>query len=297
MAIVQCVPNFSEGRDLEKIEKIISPLRGKEGVKLLNYEPDKNYNRLVVTVIGEPQKVKDAVLESIGVAKDVIDMNSHKGQHSRFGATDVCPFIPIKDMTMEEAVELSKELGKEVADKYNIPVFLYESAASKPERENLATVRKGEFEGLDDKFEDPNWSPDFGENKKHPTAGAIAIGARRPLIAYNINLDTTNIKIASKIAKTIRHSSGGYRYIKAGPVEIPERGITQVTMNLTDYTKTSMYRAFEAVKMEAKRYGVNVCGSEVVGLCPMEALIDVASYYLGLEDFSLHKVLETSLME
>ena len=251
MAIVQCVPNFSEGRDLEKIEKIVEPLRGKEGVKLLNYEADKNYNRLVVTVIGEPNKVKNAVLESIGVATELIDMNIHKGQHSRFGATDVCPFIPIKDMTMDDAVSLAKELGSEVASKYNIPVFLYESAASKPERENLATVRKGEYEGLDEKFKDSNWSPDFGEAKKHNTAGAIAIGARRPLIAYNINLDTENIEIAANIAKTIRFSSGGYRFIKAGPVEVPERKMTQVTMNLTDYTKTSMYRAFEAVKMEA----------------------------------------------
>lgn len=297
MAIVQCVPNFSEGRDLEKIEKIVTPLRGKEGVKLLNYEADENYNRVVVTVIGDPQKVKDAVLEAIGVAKEVIDLNVHKGQHSRFGATDVCPFIPIKGMTMEDAINVAKELGEEVAKKYEIPVFLYEQAATKPERENLATVRKGEYEGLDTKFEDEKWAPDFGQAKKHPTAGAIAIGARRPLIAYNINLDTQDLNIASKIAKTIRFSSGGYRYIKAGPVEIPERKLTQVTMNLTDYTKTSMYRAFEAVKMEAKRYGVNVTGSEVVGLCPMEALIDVAGYYLGLENFSLDKVLETSLME
>lgn len=297
MAIVQCVPNFSEGRDLEKIEKIVNPLRGKEGVKLLNYEGDKNYNRLVVTVIGEPEKVKNAVLESIGVATQLINLNKHKGQHSRFGATDVCPFIPIKDMDMNDAITLAKELGEEVANKYNIPVFLYEQAATKIERENLATVRKGEYEGLDEKLKDITWKPDFGEAKKHPTAGAIAIGARRPLIAYNINLDTENIEIASKIAKTIRYSNGGYRYIKAGPVEVPERKITQVTMNLTDYTKTSMYRAFEAVKMEARRYGVNVMGSEVVGLCPMEALVDVASYYLGLEEFSLDKVLETSLME
>lgn len=297
MAIVQCVPNFSEGKDLEKIEKIVSPLRGKAGVKLLNYEADKDYNRVVVTVIGEPEAVKKAVFEAIGVAKEVIDMNAHKGQHSRFGACDVCPFIPIKDMTMEESVKIAKELGEMVADKYEIPVFLYEAAASKPERENLATVRKGEYEGLDNKFEDENWAPDFGKAKKHPTAGAIAIGARKPLIAYNINLDTPNIEIASKIAKTIRHSSGGYRYIKAGPVEVPERNITQVTMNLTDYSKTAMYRAFEAVKMEARRYGVNVTGSEVVGLCPMEALVDTAAYYLGLENFSLDKVLESSLME
>ena len=297
MAIVQCVPNFSEGRDLEKIEKIVQPLRGKEGVKLLNYEADKNYNRLVVTVIGEPTKVKNAILESIGVATDLIDMNKHKGQHSRFGATDVCPFIPIKDMTMDDAINLARELGNEVASKYNIPVFLYESAATNPERVNLAIVRKGEYEGLDEKLKDSNWMPDFGDAKKHKTAGAIAVGARRPLIAYNINLDTENIEIASKIAKTIRHSSGGYRFIKAGPVEVPERKMTQVTMNLTDYTKTSMYRAFEAVKMEARRYGVNVIGSEIVGLCPMEALIDVAEYYLGLENFDLDKVLETNLME
>lgn len=297
MTIVQCVPNFSEGRDLDKIEKIVNPLRGKEGVKLLNYEADKNYNRLVVTVIGDPQKVKNAVFEAIGVAKDVIDLNVHEGQHSRFGATDVCPFIPIKGMSMDDAINLSKELGEEVASKYNIPVFLYEKAASKPERENLATVRKGEYEGLDEKLLDTNWKPDFGEAKKHPTAGAIAIGARSPLIAYNINLDTKDIEVAKSIAKTIRYSSGGYRYIKAGPVEVPERGITQVTMNLTDYTKTSIYRAFEAVKMEARRYGVNVTGSEIVGLCPMEALIDAASYYLGLENFYLNKVLESSLME
>ena len=297
MAIVQCVPNFSEGKDLEKIEKIVNPLRGKEGVKLLNYEADKDYNRVVVTVIGEPEAVKNAVFEAIGVAKDVIDMNVHKGQHSRFGACDVCPFIPIKGMTMEDAVNLSKELGEMVGRDYKIPVFLYESSATKPERENLAVVRRGEYEGLDEKLKDPAWTPDFGPTEKHPTAGAIAIGARKPLIAYNINLDTPNIEIASKIAKTIRHSSGGYRYIKAGPVEVPERNITQVTMNLTDYSKTAMYRAFEAVKMEARRYGVNVTGSEVVGLCPMEALVDVAAYYLGLEDFTLDKVLETSLME
>lgn len=297
MAIVQCVPNFSEGRDLEKIEKIVSPLRGKEGVKLLNYEADKDYNRVVITVIGEPEAVKNAVFESIGVAKDVIDMNTHKGQHSRFGACDVCPFIPIKDMTMEDSVKIAKELGKMVGEKYEIPVFLYEAAASKPERENLATVRKGEYEGLDEKLKDENWIPDYGMARKHPTAGAIAIGARKPLIAYNINLDTTNMEIASKIAKAIRNSNGGYRFIKAGPVEVPERNITQVTMNLTDYTKTAMYRAFEAVKMEARRYGVNVTGSEIVGLCPMEALVDTAAYYLGLENFSLDKVLESSLME
>ena len=292
MAIVQCVPNFSEGIDLNKIEEIVNPLRGVSGVKLLNYEADKDYNRLVVTVIGEPEAVKNAIFKSIGVAASTIDMNYHKGQHSRFGACDVCPFIPIKDMTMDDAVNLSKELAQMVGESYKIPVFLYEASASRAERENLATVRKGEFEGLDEKLNDPQWKPDYGPAKKHPTAGAIAIGARKPLIAYNINLDTPNIEIASKIAKTIRFSNGGYRYIK-----VPERNITQVTMNLTDYSKTAIYRAYEAVKMESKRYGVNVMGSEIVGLCPMEALIDTAIYYLGLENFSMDKVLESSLME
>ncbi|SHH00468.1 glutamate formimidoyltransferase [Tepidibacter thalassicus] len=295
--IVECVPNFSEGRDLEKIEKIVEPLRGKEGVKLLNYEADKDYNRLVVTVIGEPGAVKNAVIQSIGVATNLIDMNKHRGQHSRMGATDVVPFIPIKGMSMEEAIQLSRETAKEVWEKYNIPVFLYEKSATKPERENLATIRKGQFEGMSEKLKDPNWKPDFGESKIHPTAGVTAIGARMPLIAYNINLDTTNIEIANKIAKCIRHSSGGLRFVKAGPVEIPEKGIVQVTMNLTDYTKTAMYRAFEMVKMEAKRYGVNVLGSEIVGLVPMEALADTAAYYLGLENFNMDKILESGLME
>lgn len=295
--IVQCVPNFSEGRDFDKIDKIVSPLRGKEGVKLLNYEADKDYNRVVVTVIGEPKAVKNAVVEAVGVASEVIDMTKHEGQHSRMGASDVVPFIPIKNMTMTEAIELAKETGKEISEKYNIPIFLYEKAATKPARENLAKVRKGQFEGMAEKLKDPEWKPDFGEAKIHQTAGVTAVGARMPLVAYNIDLDTDNIEIANRIARTIRHSGGGYRFIKAGGVEIPERRITQVTMNLTDYTKTAIYRAFEAVKMEAKRYGVNVLGSEIVGLVPMEALIDTASYYLGLYGFSMDKVLETSLME
>lgn len=295
--IVECVPNFSEGRDLDKIEKIVSPFRGKEGVKLLNYEADKDYNRVVVTVMGEPEAVKNAVVEAVGVAAEVIDMTKHEGQHSRMGATDVIPFIPIKNMSMTEAIEVAKETGKEIAEKYNIPVFLYEKAATKPERENLAKVRKGQFEGMAEKLKAPEWKPDFGETKIHTTAGVTAVGARMPLVAYNIDLDTSDVEIANNIAKAIRHSGGGYRFVKAGGVEIPEKGITQVTMNLTDYTKTSIYRAFEAVKMEARRYGVNVLGSEVVGLVPMEALIDAASYYLGLYGFSMDKVLETSLME
>lgn len=295
--IVQCVPNFSEGRDLDVCEKIVAPLRGKEGVNLLSYEPDKDYNRMVVTVIGEPKAVKKAVLEAIGVARELIDMTKHEGQHSRMGATDVVPFIPIRNMSMDEAVELANEMGQAINDKFDIPVFLYEDAAKKSDRKNLAKVRKGQFEGMPEKLKDPNWAPDFGKAEIHPTAGVTAVAARKPLVAYNIDLDTKDVEIANKIAKAIRHSGGGYRFIKAGGVEIPERGICQVTMNLTDYTKTAMYRAFEAVKMEARRYGVNVTGSEVVGLVPMAALIDTAAYYLGLYGFDYDKVLETSLME
>ncbi|WP_053955841.1 glutamate formimidoyltransferase [Inediibacterium massiliense] len=295
--IVECVPNFSEGRDLEKIEKIVTPLRGKEGVKLLNYEADKDYNRVVVTVMGEPQAVKKAVVEAIGIATELIDMTKHEGEHSRMGATDVVPFIPIKNMSMAEVVELAKETAKEINEQHDIPVFLYEKAATTPERENLATVRKGQFEGMPEKLQKSEWNPDFGKREIHKTAGVTAVGARMPLVAYNIDLDTKDIEIAKSIAKVIRHSSGGFRYIKAGGVEIKERGITQVTMNITDYTKTSIYRVFETVKMEAKRYGVNVLGSEIIGLVPMEALIDSASYYLGLYGFSMDKVIESNLME
>lgn len=295
--IVECVPNFSEGRDLDKIEKIVQPLRGKANVKLLNYEADKDYNRVVVTVMGEPQAVKNAVLEAIGVATELIDLNVHEGQHSRMGATDVVPFIPIKNMTTEECVELAKEMSQAINDRFDVPVFLYENAAASPARRNLAKIRKGQFEGMKEKIKEEQWKPDFGEAKIHETAGATAVCARMPLVAYNIDLDTENVDIANKIAKCIRHSNGGFRYIKAGGVKVEERGITQVTMNITDYTKTSVYRVFETVKMEAKRYGVNVVGSEIVGLVPMEALVDSAAYYLGLYGFSMDKVIETNLME
>ncbi|AOY74777.1 glutamate formimidoyltransferase [Clostridium formicaceticum] len=295
--IVQCVPNFSEGRDLEKIEKIVHVFRGKEGVKLLDYSRDEDHNRAVVTVVGEPEALKKAVVEAIGKAIDVIDMNKHQGQHPRMGAVDVVPFIPIKNISMTEAVELAKEVAKEVSEKYDLPIYLYEKAASTPERENLAQVRKGQFEGMAEKVKQPDWHPDFGSKEIHPTAGVTAIGARMPLVAYNVNLDTNKLEIADKIAKNVRHMSGGFRYCKGIGVELKDRGIVQVSMNMTDYTKTALYRAFELIRIEAKRYGVNVVGSEIIGSVPMEALIDTAAYYLGLEDFSMEQVLEARLME
>ena len=293
--IMECVPNFSEGRDLQKIDKIVAPFRGKQGVKLLDYSNDEDHNRLVVTVVGEPEPLRDAVLEAIGVAVELIDLNHHQGQHPRMGAVDVVPFIPIRNVTMEEAVALSKEVGKEVAKRYNLPVFLYEKSASAPHRENLAAVRKGEFEGMAEKIKQPEWHPDFGLAERHPTAGTVAIGARMPLVAYNINLNTPSLEIAHDIAKKIRFIGGGLRYCKAMGVELKDRGITQVSINMTDYTRTALYRAFELVRVEARRYGVSIVGSEIIGLVPMEALIDTASYYLGLENYSMEQVLEARM--
>ena len=295
--IIECVPNFSERRDLKKIDEIVAPFRARQGVKLLDYSNDEDHNRLVVTVVGEPEPLREAVLEAIGVAVRLIDLNTHKGQHPRMGAVDVVPFIPIKNVTMEEAVALSKEVAAEVAKRYNLPVFLYEKSASAPYRENLAAIRKGEFEGMGEKIKQPEWQPDFGPAEKHPTAGTVAIGARMPLVAYNVNLSTPNLEIAHDIAKKIRFIGGGLRYCKAMGVELKDRGITQVSINMTDYTHTALYRAFEMVRIEARRYGVSIVGSEIIGLVPMEALIDTASYYLGLENFSMQQVLEARIME
>lgn len=295
--IVECVPNFSEGRDLAKIDQIVSPFRGKPGVKLLDYSNDEDHNRLVVTLVGEPEALRDAVIEAIGVAVRLIDLNHHQGQHPRMGAVDVVPFIPIKNVTMEEAIALSKEVGQALGEKYNLPVFLYEKSASAPHRENLAAVRKGEFEGMAEKIKLPEWKPDFGPAERHATAGTVAVGARMPLVAYNINLNTNDLEIASKIAKNIRYINGGLRFVKAMGVELTDRHITQVSINMTDYSRTALYRAFELVRIEARRYGVSIVGSEIIGLVPMEALIDTASYYLGLENFSMQQVLESRIME
>ena len=213
------------------------------------------------------------------------------------GAADVVPFIPIKGCSMEDAIALSREVGQQVADAYALPVFLYEKSATAPHRENLAAIRKGEFEGMAEKIHLPEWKPDFGPSERHPTAGTVAIGARMPLVAYNINLSTPDLNIAHDIAKKIRFIGGGLRYCKAMGVELKDRGITQVSINMTDYTRTALYRAMEMVRFEARRYGVNVVGSEIIGLVPMEALIDTASYYLGLENFSMQQVLEARIME
>jgi glutamate formiminotransferase len=295
--IVECVPNFSEGRNLERIEKIVDTFRKKEGVKLLDYQRDKDHNRLVVTVVGEPDPLSGALIEAIGTAIECIDMRKHEGQHPRMGAVDVVPFIPVKNLSMTETVEISRKVAEEVSEKYNLPVFLYEESAVRPERRNLSDIRKGQFEGMTDKIKQPEWKPDFGPEEIHPTAGVTAVGARMPLVAFNVNLDTDKLEIAKDIAKKVRYISGGLRYCKGIGVELKERSIVQVSMNMTDFTKTGLYRSFELIKLEAERYGVNVVGSEIVGLVPMAALIDTAVYYLSIENFSIAQVLETQIMD
>ncbi|QMS84803.1 glutamate formimidoyltransferase [Candidatus Xianfuyuplasma coldseepsis] len=277
--IVECVPNFSEGRNQTVIEEIVSTLRGIDGCNLVNYEADQDYNRTVVTLIGEPEAIIKALLPFVGKVLELIDMNVQKGEHPRMGAVDVIPFIPIEHVTMEECVEYANQVGQLIYDTYQIPSFLYANAATKKDRVKLPTIRKGEFEGMKDKIKDPHWTPDFGTNEIHPTFGVIGIGARIPLIAYNIDLDTTDMNPAKQISRAIRFSSGGFRHIQAGPVYLESRKHTQVTMNILDYTKNPIYRILETVKMEAAQYHVDVPSCELVGLIPKQALLQSLKYY------------------
>jgi len=295
--LIECVPNFSEGRNKEIVEKIVDEIRKVDEVKLLDYSMDKDHNRSVVTFIGEPEKVIEAAFNACKVASELIDMRYHTGEHPRMGATDVIPLIPISDVTMEECVELSKMLGKRIGEELGIPVYLYEKSATKPYRENLADIRRGQYEGMPEKLKQEGWEPDYGPRELNVKAGVTAVGARMPLVAFNVNLGTNDINIAKKIAKAVRASSGGFMYCKALGIEIKERNIVQVSMNMVDYTKTPLYRVFDVIEREAKRYGVNVIGSEIVGLVPMAALIDVADYYLRLENFDYSQVLERRMME
>jgi glutamate formiminotransferase/formiminotetrahydrofolate cyclodeaminase len=295
--IVECVPNFSEGRRPEVIDAILAEIKSVPGVLLLDKEMDKDHNRAVVTFVGGPEEVKTAAFKAIVKATELIDMEKHQGEHPRMGATDVVPFIPISEVTQRDCVVLAEQLGKEVGEKLQIPVYLYEAAATRPDRANLAQVRKGEYEGIKAEIAtNPDRKPDFGPSKMHPTAGAVVIGARMPLIAFNVYLGTPYVGIAKKIARSIRYSGGGLRYCKALGFEIKERGLAQISMNLVNYRKTTIFRVFEMIKSEAERYGVSIISSEIVGLTPEDALLDVAEYYLRLENFKKEQVLESKLM-
>ncbi|MDO5028653.1 MAG: glutamate formimidoyltransferase [Bacillota bacterium] len=294
--LVECVPNYSEGRDLEKVEKIVAHFKNVEGLTLLDYSSDPDHNRSVVTLIGEPEIVKEKVIASIKTAAELIDMTVHQGAHPRMGATDVVPFTPVSDVTMAECIELANEVGEAVGQ-MGIPVYLYEEAATKADRVNLADVRKGQYEGFFDKIKEEGWEPDYGPKEMNPKSGATAIGARVTLVAFNINLDTPDLEIAKAIAKKMRAKGGGLAYVKAIGLKVEKRNITQVSMNLVNYQKSRVYQAFEMVKMEAKRYGVNVVGSEVIGTVPMESLISAAEYYLQIEDFDITQILEKRLLD
>lgn len=295
--IVESVPNISEGRRQDVLQRIVGSLSGVPETRVLDVKPDLDHNRTVISLAGSPSGLKEVLLRLYESCVREIDLRQHKGEHPRAGAVDVTPFIPIKNATMEECATLARELGAEVAQRFNIPVYLYEFAASKEERRDLSYIRKGEFEGFQEKIKLPEWIPDFGPQEVHASAGVTVIGARMPLIAFNVNLATSDIQVANRIAKAVRNSSGGLRFVKAMGVMLQDRNIVQVSMNLTDYKKTPVFRAVEMVRREAARYGVNVVGSELIGLIPAEALFDCADYYLQMENFQYAQVLENKLLE
>ncbi len=296
MKLLECVPNISEGRDKDKIKIIANEIRRHSKVKLLDISSDADHNRTVFTFIGEPNDVKEAALAMALRAIDLIDMRQHKGGHPRIGAVDVVPFVPILGMEMEEAVRIAREFGKELGKK-GIPVFFYEEAATSPDRRELPAIRKGEYEGLKAKLEDPLWKPDEGPTIFNAKSGASIVGARFPLIAYNINLKTNDIYLAKEMAKKVRFKDGGFPHVRAMGVELKERGMVQVSMNLTNYKVTNIPKVYEFIKREAAEKGIEIVGSEIIGLIPLDALENIVQTYLGDPDFSIHQVIEKRILE
>ena len=298
--LVECIPNFScsKEKDEAAYNALVEVAKSVPGCTLFDAQTDGNHNRCVFTLIGNIYAIEEVAFQLTKKAAEVIDMTKHKGEHKRMGATDVIPFVPqSKDVTVEECVELTRRLGQRIWDELKIPSFLYEDSAARPERRNLATCRKGEFEGMPEKLLQPDWAPDFGERKIHPTAGITAIGARMPLVAFNINLATSDVEVAKKIAKVIRGSSGGFRSCKAMGFMLEDRGIAQVSMNMVNYEDTPLNVVYEMIRALAERYGTYIVGSEVVGLTPAKALIDCAEHYLKLENFDCHnQVMEYHLV-
>jgi glutamate formiminotransferase len=295
MKILECVPNISEGTDLDLVEQVVEQIRQVEGVKLLDYSSDADHNRSVLTYLGQPEAVLEATKAMALKALKLIDMSKHKGSHPRMGAVDVAPFIPIRGVEIEEAVGVARQFGRFLGGQ-GVPVYYYEDAATRPERVNLAQIRKGQYEALPEKLKEPEWAPDEGPAEFNAKAGATVTGVRFPLIAFNINLNTTDVEIAQRIGKAIRHSSGGYRYVKAMGLALEEQGMVQVSMNLTNYTKTPIPRVLETVRMEAARHGVTIAGTEIVGALPLGALEEIVKHYVQTHDFELSQVIEYSLL-
>ena len=295
MAIIECIPNISEGRRPEIVAAIADAIRAVPGVRLLDYSSDASHNRSVFTLAGDAAPLKEAVLRLFERTLEAVDLRVHEGEHPRLGAVDVVPFVPIEGATMDECVRLARDVAAEVASRFAVPIYLYEEASANPARKNLEDIRRGEFEGLAAKMASEGWAPDFGPSTPHESAGASVIGARMPLIAYNINLNTDRVDVARKIAAAIRHSSGGFRYVKAAGFKLEDRNLAQVSMNLTNYEKTPIFRVFETVKREAARYGVSILESEIVGLVPAAALNAAAEYYLQIAGFRSDQVLENKL--
>ncbi len=296
MKILECVPNFSEGRDTRKIEKIVDAVRTSPGVKLLDYSSDNDHNRTVVTFLGDSEAVMDAALQACLEAYRLIDMRAHKGGHPRIGAADVVPFIPIRGMDMSEAVALAHRFGRELAEAGNLPVYFYAEAALSPQRRKLADIRKGEYEGLAEKLLSPEWEPDAGSPKMNPRSGATVVGARFPLIAFNVNLRSQNLDLAKRIARRIRESSGGLPAVQALGVQLKEKAMVQVSMNLTDYRKTSIPKVMEFIGAEIAGTGVEIAETELVGLLPLGALEDTVRPYLKLPGFDSNQVIESHLL-
>src|ERR1700732_1088523 len=296
--LIECVPNFSEGRDPAKVDAIVAAMSSVPGVYVLDREMDADHNRCVVTLAGDPDAVAEAALLGVGKAAQLIDLTVHQGAHPRVGATDVVPFIPIEGVTLDDCVALARRVGNEIWRRHRIPVFFYEAAATRPDRVNLENVRRGQFEGLrEDLKSNHDRQPDIGEPKLHPTAGTTVVGARKFLIAYNVNLNTSDVGVANKIAKAIRFSSGGLRHVKSMGVALKARNLAQVSINLTDFEQTPMHRVYEMVKREAERYGVTPVGSEIVGLIPKKAIEMAADFFLQLENFSPAQVFENKLAD
>ncbi len=294
--LVECVPNISEGRRPEVIQAVVDAVGATAGVRLLDVQSDPSHNRSVITFAGPPQAVAEAAFALCARAVALIDMNLHRGEHPRIGAVDVIPFVPIAHVTMPEAVELARALGARLWAELRLPVYFYAEAATVPGRVRLPDIRKGEYEGLAEKMADPAWAPDVGEARPHPTAGATVVGARRPLVAYNINLHTTAVEVAREIARAVRESSGGLVNVQAMGV-VAASGQAQVSLNLLDHTHTPVARVFELVRREAERFGVQVAESEIVGLVPLDAVVDVARYYLRLRQFQREQILDVRLLE